>query len=180
MTKQDCKIYLTAPNSHSVIPQKSNRKTDMENVQDNELDDVNTSSIDIAGMAQGLLKRNLPDLRAMAGALGVENANRLKRENLVIRIVEHQSQGEGLEVRGGILEILNEGIGFLRSNYRIGADDVYVSQAQLRRYNLRDGDLVIGHVRPPREGEKHHGLIRAESINGQTPEEARYRPLSKN
>jgi len=64
----------------------------------------------------------------------------------------------------------------LRPNYRIGPDDIYVSQAQLRRYDLRSGDLVIGHVRPPRESERHYGLLKVESINGLTPDEARDRP----
>jgi len=68
----------------------------------------------------------------------------------------------------------------LRANYRIGADDVYVSQALLRRYELRSGDLVIGHVRPPRESERHHGLLKVESINGLTPDEARNRPKFEN
>ena len=80
-------------------------------------------------------------------------------------------------MRGGILEIMSEGIGFLRSaRYSISEDDVYVSQAQLRRYELRSGDLVIGHVRPPRESERHWGLVKVESVNGVDPEEARHRP----
>ncbi len=112
----------------------------------------------------------------MGKELNVPNANRLKKELLILRIRQVEAEREGLEVRGGILEIMNEGVGFLRSDYRIGPDDVYVSQAQLRRYDLRNGDLVIGHVRPPRESERHYGLIKVESINGLPPEEARRRP----
>ena len=78
-------------------------------------------------------------------------------------------------MRGGVLEIMSEGIGFLRANYHIGPEDVYVSQAQLRRYDLRSGDLVIGHVRPPRESERHYGLLKVESINGLNPDENRKR-----
>ncbi|HOT53531.1 MAG TPA: transcription termination factor Rho, partial [Anaerolineaceae bacterium] len=99
----------------------------------------------------------------------------LKREGLVVKIAQVLAEQEGLEMRGGVLEIMNEGIGFLRSNYRIGPEDVYVSQAQLRRYDLRSGDLVIGHVRPPRESERHYGLLKVESINGLSPDEARKR-----
>ena len=95
---------------------------------------------------------------------------------LIVKIRQVEAEKEGLEVRGGILEIMNEGIGFLRTNYQIGPDDVYVSQAQLRRYDLRSGDLVIGHVRPPRESERHYGLLKVESINGISPEEARTPP----
>jgi transcription termination factor Rho len=71
---------------------------------------------------------------------------------------------------------MNEGVGFLRTNYQVGQEDVYVSQAQLRRYDLRSGDLVIGHVRPPRESERHYGLLKVESINGLSADEARTRP----
>ncbi len=114
----------------------------------------------------------LDQLRAAAVELGIPNANRLKKENLLIMIRQSEAEKEGLEVRGGVLEIMNEGIGFLRTNYQIGPDDVYVSQAQLRRFELRGGDMVIGHVRPPREAERHYGLLKVETINGLDPEEA--------
>ncbi|KPL77129.1 transcription termination factor Rho [Bellilinea caldifistulae] len=122
-----------------------------------------------------LEKAPLATLREIARELEVPNASRLKKENLILRIRQMQAEKEGLEVRGGVLEILQEGIGFLRANYQIGPEDVYVSQAQLRRYELRSGDLVIGVVRPPREGERHYGLLKVETINGMTPEEARDR-----
>lgn len=124
-----------------------------------------------------LEKAPLATLREIARELEVPNASRLKKENLILRIRQMQAEKEGLEVRGGVLEILQEGIGFLRANYQIGPEDVYVSQAQLRRYELRSGDLVIGVVRPPREGERHYGLLKVETINGMTPEEARERPV---
>ncbi len=114
----------------------------------------------------------LQKLRAQAEELGIKNANRLKKENLLIKIRQAEAEKDGLEVRGGILEIMNEGIGFLRNNYQISPDDVYVSQAQLRRFELRNGDLVIGNVRPPRETERHYGLLKVESINGLSPEES--------
>jgi transcription termination factor Rho len=117
----------------------------------------------------------LSQLRDNAKELNIPNATRLKKENLIIRIRQVEAEKEGLEVRGGVLEIMNEGIGFLRTNYQVGPEDVYVSQAQLRRYELRSGDLVIGHVRPPREGERHYGMLKVESINGLAPEEARRR-----
>ena len=122
----------------------------------------------------------LASLRNIAKDMNIPNAARLKKENLLIRIRQVEAEREGLEVRGGILEIVNEGVGFLRTNYQIGQDDVYVSQAQLRRYDLRSGDLVIGHVRPPKESERHYGLLKVESINGITPEEARTRTSFEN
>ena len=119
----------------------------------------------------------LTRLRQMAWDLNVQNANRMKKETLILHIRQVEAEKEGLEVRGGILEIMSEGIGFLRSeNYRISDHDVYVSQAQLRRYDMRSGDLVIGHVRPPRESERHFGLLKVETVNGIDPEEARLRP----
>lgn len=120
---------------------------------------------------------NLPlaTLRNQAAELNIPDARRLKKENLIIRIVQREAEKEGIEMRGGVLEIMPEGIGFLRQNYAIGPDDVYVSQAQLRRYDLRNGDLVLGVVRPPRESERHFGLLKVESVNGLDPEEARRR-----
>jgi transcription termination factor Rho len=120
---------------------------------------------------------NLPlaTLRDQAMALNIPDAKRLKKESLIVRIVQVEAEKEGIEMRGGVLEIMAEGIGFLRQNYAIGPDDVYVSQAQLRRYDLRNGDLVLGVVRPPRESERHFGLLKVESVNGLDPEEARRR-----
>ena len=123
----------------------------------------------------------LSKLRGMAKTLNIPNSNRLKKETLAMMIREAEAQREGIELRGGILEIMSEGIGFLRAtNYRISDQDVYVSQAQLRRHDLRAGDLVIGQVRPPRESERHFGLLKVESINGLDSEEASRRPVFEN
>ncbi len=123
----------------------------------------------------------LVKLRAMAKELAIKNANRLKKEALAIQIRQAEAEKEGVELRGGILEIMSEGIGFLRAaNYRISDQDVYVSQAQLRRYDLRSGDLVIGNVRPPRESERHYGLLKVESVNGLNTEDASRRPSFEN
>ncbi len=124
-------------------------------------------------------KSSLVQLRKIAGDLNVPNANRLKRENLIVRISEHQAEdGEnGEKTLGGILEIMPEGIGFLRQNYKLGKDDVYVSQAQIRRYSLRSGDLVIGEARPPRENERHYGITKVTAVNGMDPDESQTRPV---
>ncbi len=120
---------------------------------------------------------SLASLRQIARELDVTNANRLKKEDLILKIQQAEAERQGLEMRGGILEIMSEGIGFLRSgHYQPGQYDVYVSQSQIRRYNLRNGDLVIGNVRPPRESERHYGLLKVESVNGLNPEETKYRP----
>jgi len=128
-----------------------------------------------------LEKNTLADLRRQAKDLGIERAPRLKKEDLLVHIRRAEAAKEGREVRGGILEIMNEGVGFLRSDhYQGGPDDVYVSQTQVRRYSLRNGDLIIGEARPPRESEKHFGLVKVESVNGVDPEEARNRPRFEN
>lgn len=124
-----------------------------------------------------LEKASLAELRQIARDFNIPRANRLKKEDLIIKIREAEAASKGLEVRGGILEIMNEGVGFLRAeNYRPGPRDVYVSPTQIRRYGLRPGDLVIGVVRPPRDTERHYGLLKVETINGLTPEEALRRP----
>ncbi len=122
-----------------------------------------------------LVNMSLEKLRKIAMDMEIPNAHRLKKDILVVKIRQAEGEKEGVEIRGGVLEIMNEGIGFLRANYQIGPEDVYVSQAQLRRYDLRNGDQVIGFVRPPRESERHYGLLRVESVNGQTPEQAKAR-----
>lgn len=123
-----------------------------------------------------LEKTSLSGLREMAKELDVANANRLKKEDLILKIQQVEAEREGLELRGGILEIMSEGIGFLRSgHYQPGPYDIYVSQSQIRRYKLRNGDLIIGHVRPPRESERHYGLLKVESVNSLDPEDAKRR-----
>ncbi len=117
----------------------------------------------------------LATLRKAAEDLNIPNSNRLKKENLIIQICKAEAAAQGVEVKGGVLEITPEGVGFLRTNYSIGSEDVYVSQAQLRRYDLRMGDFVIGVVRPPRDAERHYGLLKVESVNGLAPEEMRTR-----
>ena len=124
-----------------------------------------------------LFEKPLSDLRQIAKELNIDQANRLKKEALILEIQRADAELKGREVRGGILEIMSEGIGFLRSaNYQSGPDDIYVSQSQIRRFDLRSGDLIIGHVRPPRNSERHYGLLKAESVNGLEPAQAKRRP----
>jgi transcription termination factor Rho len=122
--------------------------------------------------------KSLTQLRQIAVDLDITKAARLKKEQLILQIFQAQAERDGLEVRGGILEIMSEGIGFLRlRNYQPSPHDVYVSQSQIRRYSLRNGDMIMGHVRPPRETERHYGLLKVESVNGLDPEKARLRPV---
>lgn len=124
-----------------------------------------------------LEKKPLIELRQIAMDLNVPQAAQLKKEKLIILIGQAEAEREGQEVRGGILEIMSEGIGFLRwDNYQPSSHDVYVSQSQIRRYKLRNGDMILGHVRPPRESERHYGLLKVDTINGLQPDEAMRRP----
>jgi transcription termination factor Rho len=121
--------------------------------------------------------RSLDDLREVAREIGVSGYSRLKKTDLVFRILRANAEKRGLIFGGGVLEIIQDGIGFLRSdNLRPGAEDVYVSQSQIRRFALRTGDLVIGQVRPPKENEKYFGLLRVEAVNGLDPEVTKTRP----
>lgn len=127
--------------------------------------------------AKELFDKSLGELRQIAKDLDIPRAQWLKKEALVLEIRRAEAEEKGREVRGGILEIMSEGIGFLRSaDYQSGPDDIYVSQSQIRRFDLRSGDLVIGHVRPPRNSERHYGLLKAESVNGLEPAKAKRRP----
>jgi len=128
-----------------------------------------------------LEQQPLSVLRQKAMDLDIQRSARMKREQLVARIRQAEAEKEGLEIRGGILEIMSEGIGFLRlDNYKPGPEDVYVSQSQIRRYGLRNGDMVIGHVRPPRETERHYGLLKVETVNAMDPEQAKLRERFEN
>src|SRR3990172_3266279 len=120
---------------------------------------------------------NLPDLRGISRDLEIQGAARLKKEDLILRIMQADAERRGLELRGGILEIMGEGMGFLRADHYLpGPNDIYVSQSQIRGFSLRTGDMVIGQIGPPKESEKYYGLLRVESINGLDPEEAKDRP----
>jgi transcription termination factor Rho len=124
-----------------------------------------------------LEKQSLAKLRQKASELEIQRVGRLKKEDLIIKIRQAEAAKEGDEVRGGILEIMNEGVGFLRTNhYQAGPNDIYVSQTQIRRYGLRNGDLIIGKVRPPRDSERHYGLLKVESVNAVDPDNAKRRP----
>jgi len=110
----------------------------------------------------------LDELRSVAREEGIPQFSRLKKSDLILRLLREKAERQGLQLRGGVLEIIDDGIGFLRAteNYLPGQDDIYVSQTQIRRFNLRTGDMVIGQVRPPKDAEKYFGLLRVEAVNG--------------
>ncbi|TKJ30191.1 MAG: transcription termination factor Rho [Chloroflexi bacterium B3_Chlor] len=120
----------------------------------------------------------LDELREMAAEQGISGISRLKKQDLIFRLLRAKAEEQGHIFGGGVLEIVQEGIGFLRSDHLLpGPEDVYVSQSQIRRFGLRTGDTVIGQVRPPKDSEKYFGLLRVEAVNGLDPEAAKRRPV---
>ncbi len=127
-----------------------------------------------------LESRTLAELQDLAREMDVSGFSRLKKTDLILRLLRHKAEEQGLIFGGGVLDIIQDGIGFLRSDHLLpGSDDVYVSQSQIRRFGLRTGDMVIGQVRPPKETEKYYGLLRVEAVNGLDPEQAKRRPRFK-
>jgi transcription termination factor Rho len=113
----------------------------------------------------------------MARGVGIAGYSRLKKNDLIFRLLRAKAEAQGLIFGGGVLETVQDGIGFLRSDHFLpGPEDVYVSSSQIRRFGLRTGDMVIGQVRPPKDTEKYFGLLRVETVNGQDPETAKNRP----
>ncbi len=124
-----------------------------------------------------LENQTLEDLRHTARDLNLSNINRYKKQDLILALLRENAEKQGYKLRGGVLEIVEDGIGFLRAEkYLPGPEDIYVSQTQIKRFNLRTGDMVIGQVRAPKDSEKYYGLLRVESVNGQNPEDAKVRP----
>ena len=128
-----------------------------------------------------LKKMSIEDLISMGDGLEVENAGNLLRQELMFEILKATSEKNGQIYGSGVLEILPDGFGFLRStdfNYLPGSDDIYVSPAQIRRFGLRNGDTVSGEIRPPRDNEKYFALLKVEEINNDPP--SRQRKLFEN
>jgi len=121
---------------------------------------------------------HVSELREMARDKDVVGYSRLKKQDLIFRLLRAQAEARGFIFGGGVLEIVQDGIGFLRSDHMLpGPEDVYVSQSQIRRFSLRTGDMIIGQVRPPKDSEKYFGLLRVEAINGLDPEQSKHRPI---
>lgn len=124
-----------------------------------------------------LESKTFAELQELAKELGLTGFKRLRKKDLIIAILKHETTKEGLLFISGILEITNEGYGFLRvDNYTPGADDVYVSPSQIRRFAMRTGDEILGQVRPPKEGERYFALLKVLAINLSDPELAARRP----
>ncbi len=124
-----------------------------------------------------LESKNIDELQEMARDLEVTGYSRLKKRDLISRVLQKQTEQQGNIYGEGVLDIIEDGFGFLRGErYLPGPNDIYVSQSQIRRFGLRTGDWISGHVRPPKDNEKYYSLLRVEAVNGMDPESARRRP----
>src|SRR6184192_1094913 len=130
-----------------------------------------------------LKQRNITELNEVARDLKIEGAANLRKQELIFAILQAQTEKNGVIYGEGVLETLPDGFGFLRapdSNYLPGPDDIYISPSQIRRFNLRTGDIVSGQIRPPKESERYFALLKVEKVNYEDPEVARDKILFDN
>jgi transcription termination factor Rho len=130
-----------------------------------------------------LKQKSIADLNEVARDLKIEGAPNLRKQELIFAILQAQTEKNGVIFGEGVLETLPDGFGFLRapdSNYLPGPDDIYISPSQIRRFNLRTGDIVSGQIRPPKESERYFALLKVEKVNLEDPEIARDKILFDN
>jgi len=130
-----------------------------------------------------LKQKSVHELLDIASEMGLENMARSRKQDVIFSILKRHAKG-GEDIYGdGILEILQDGFGFLRSpdcSYLAGPDDIYVSPSQIRRFNLRTGDTIAGKIRPPKDGERYFALLKVNEINFDKPESVRNKILFEN
>ena len=130
-----------------------------------------------------LKQKSIGELNDLARGLKIDGAPNLRKQELIFSILQGQSEKNGVIFGEGVLETLSDGFGFLRapdSNYLPGPDDIYISPSQIRRFNLRTGDIVSGQIRPPKDGERYFALLKVEKINYDEPEVQRDKILFDN
>ncbi|TET07694.1 transcription termination factor Rho [Candidatus Aerophobetes bacterium] len=128
-----------------------------------------------------LQKDNITRLHEIASEKKIENYKHLRKQDLIFKIIQDEIDQERVVYGAGVLDILTEGYGFLRTtNYLSGPDDIYVSPSQIKRFDLREGDTVNGQIRPPKENENYFALLKVESVNEENPEKARERTVFEN
>ncbi|MCH7770631.1 MAG: transcription termination factor Rho [Bacteroidetes bacterium] len=130
-----------------------------------------------------LKSKKIVDLNEIAKELKIDGFSDLRKQDLIFKILESQTSKDGIGFSKGVLEVLPDGYGFLRSsdyNYLSSPDDIYVSPSQIKKFNLRTGDLVTGQVRPPKDGERFYALLRVEDVSGIEPDKVRGRTLFDN
>jgi transcription termination factor Rho len=132
---------------------------------------------------KALKEKKIGDLALIGKSFNIEGAANMRKQELIFAILQAQTEQNGHVYGEGVLETLPDGFGFLRApdyNYLPGPDDIYVSPSQIRRFSLRTGDIISGHIRPPKEGERYFALLKVETINYEDPERAREKILFDN
>ena len=132
---------------------------------------------------KALKEKKISDLALIGKTFNIEGAANMRKQELIFAILQAQTEQNGHIYGEDVLETLPDGFGFLRApdyNYLPGPDDIYVSPSQIRRFNLRTGDIISGHIRPPKEGERYFALLKVETINYEDPERAREKILFDN
>src|SRR6059058_987529 len=127
---------------------------------------------------QELKQKSPADLLAFAEELQIENASSLRKQDMMFAILKQLAENNVAITGDGVLEVLQDGFGFLRSpeaNYLPGPDDIYVSPSQVRRFGLRTGDTVEGQIRGPKDGERYFALLKVNTINFEDPDNVRHR-----
>ena len=130
-----------------------------------------------------LKQKTVPELQAVAEEIGLNNVGRSRKQDLIFAILKYRARGGESIYGDGVLEILPDGFGFLRSansSYLAGPDDIYVSPSQIRRFNLRTGDMISGKIRPPKESERYFALLKVQELNYEPPEASRNKVLFEN
>ena len=130
-----------------------------------------------------LKAHHVSQLLEMAAADNIENANRLRKQELIYALLKNQARKGETIFGDGVLEILPDGFGFLRApeeSYLASTDDIYISPSQVRRFNLRSGDTIEGEIRSPKEGERYFALVKVDKVNGEPPEASKHKILFEN
>ncbi len=160
-------------NKKRELSMPTKKQEQQEEVQEEKIQELKEGEVlDIAKLKE----MNITTLVQVAKDLGVPGASAIRKQELIFKILQAQTEKSGLIFSEGVLECLPDGFGFLRApdyNYLPGPDDIYVSPSQIRKFDLRTGDTISGQIRPPKEGERYFALIKVEAINFEPPDEAR-------
>lgn len=157
----------------------SNASEEPEKVPPTKAENGNDTKIDLAD----LKTKKINELMQIAREMGVERISGLRKQDLIFEMLKFQTERKGLVFSSGVLEILSDGYGFLRSqnyNYLPGPDDIYVSPSQIRLFGLKTGDTIAGQIRPPKDNERFYALLRIEAVNYENPEKLQKRVLFDN
>jgi len=163
--------------NNSQQPRKNNSNNNRNNSKHRTHRPVKGASV------EDLRTTSIEALTALAIELKVENPQELKRQDIIFEILKAQTEQGGFILFSGILEIMQDGYGFIRSidkSFNESINDAYVSNTQIKRFALRNGDVVTGQVRPPKDQERYYALIKIEAVNSLPPEESKKRPLFEN